>query len=215
MQPPDNWVEESHRRRRKRCYHRVISGLEKGGDLRLITLTSSDEAPPDIQRSFRKLLMRLRRRHLCQDYIKVVEVKLDGRQHIHLCYRGKFIDQCYLSALWKIIHLSPVVDIRKVKGGNRNKRGVAGYLAKYMSKEMSRRYSWSWGWVYKGFVKTWQAAKTMIFSRVPQSKKTQCWLGLLALWRSHLRGKTDPELFLAFINEQVSMVSKCHLYQTS
>lgn len=174
----------------------MISGLEKGGDLRLITLTSSDEAPHDIQRSFRKLTMRLRRRQLCQDYLKVIEVKDDGREHIHMCFRGKFIEQAYLSEQWNEIHKSPIVDIRRVKKGYRNKRGVAGYLAKYMAKELFRRYSWSWGWVYKGFVKTWTAAKSMIYGYIRLGGHSWLWGDLLQLWRLHLRRNLTPEIFL-------------------
>ena len=75
-------------RRHSRCFQRVISGLEKGGQLRLITLTSSPDAPQDIQRSFRKLIMRLKRRGVLKDYIKVIENTENGAQHIHMCFRG-------------------------------------------------------------------------------------------------------------------------------
>ena len=59
----DQFIERTpQERRRKRCFHRVISGLEKGGDLRFLTLTSSNEAVNPIQQDFRRLQMRLKRR---------------------------------------------------------------------------------------------------------------------------------------------------------
>jgi len=206
--PSQEEHEELQTRRRKRCYHRVISGLEKGGDLRIITLTSSDDAPWDIQRSFRKLIMRLRRRQLCQDYLKVIEVKDDGREHIHMCFRGQFIEQTFLSELWREIHQSPIVDIRRVKKGNKNKRGVAGYLAKYMAKEIFRRYSWSWGWVYKGFVKTWQSAKHIVFWNAGTKAGRYCFDAMLHLWKVHIRNDTDPEFFLCFLKIQTRILNE-------
>jgi hypothetical protein len=146
-------------RKKKRCYHRVISGLQRKGCVRFVTLTSSDNAPCDIQHSFRKLMWRLRRRGLVQDYIKVIEVADDGRQHIHMAFRGQYIDQQWLSMLWVKLHLSPVVDIRQLKNGKRDKKRAANYLAKYMAKEACRRYSWSKNWVYPGFIKVWVVAK--------------------------------------------------------
>lgn len=199
MQPSTDSNEEWASKRRKRCFHRVISGLEKGGSLRLITLTSSDDAPVDIQRSFRKLIMRLRRRNLVDDYIKVIETKNDGRDHIHLCFRGQFIEQMFLSALWAEIHASPIVDVRRVKSGYRTKIAVAGYLAKYMAKEMTRRYSWSWGWVYKGFVKTWREAKHMLYGYSRFGLHAWLWADFLHLWRLHLRRHHTREQFLMML----------------
>lgn len=199
MPPLEPRNDESALRRKKRCFHRVISGLEKGGSLRLITLTSSDAAPGDIQRSFRKLIMRLRRRQLCHDYIKVVEEKDDGRRHIHMCFRGQYIDQAYLSALWEEIHASPVVDIRQVKTGSRHKLAVAGYLAKYMAKELTRRYSWSWGWVYKGFVGVWREAKHMLYGYSRFGLHAWLWADFLNLWRLHLRRHLSAEEFMMML----------------
>ena len=144
--------------RSRRCYHRIMSGLERGGELRFLTLTSSPEAPQDIQRSWRKLYMRLRRRNLIQGYLKVNEVTKSGHKHLHIIFRGSYIDQALLSAMWQSIHKSKIVDIRPVnlKGSTRK---IANYLAKYLVKESSERYSWSWGWVWPGFCRHWLAFK--------------------------------------------------------
>lgn len=142
----------------RRCYQRVISGIKRGGKLRFLTLTSSDAAPEDIQRSFRCLYMRLKRRGLTVNYIKVPEYGEDGRRHLHILYRGSYIEQQLIKSMWSEIHQSSIVDIRLVRVGSRPGR-VAAYLAKYMSKEAAGRYSWSWGWVWKGFCHDWQIYK--------------------------------------------------------
>lgn len=142
----------------RRCYHRVMSGLERGGSLRFITLTSSPDAPADIQRSWRALYMRMQRRGLIKGYIKVPELTKAGRLHLHILYRGSYLSQRLLSVWWSQIHQSEVVDIRTWRPF-RGKRPTASYMAKYMSKEGAGRYAWSWGWVWRGFAGHWSLWK--------------------------------------------------------
>jgi len=145
--------------RSRRCYHRIMSGLERGGELRFLTLTSSPDAPVGIQRSWRKLYMRMRRRNLVSGYLKVVEKTKSGHKHLHIIFRGSYIDQKLLSYWWQQIHNSKVVDIRQVDLHG-SKRKIANYLAKYLIKEASERYSWSWYWVWPGFCRHWAAYKS-------------------------------------------------------
>lgn len=195
-------------RKKKRCYHRVISGLQRKGLIRFVTLTSSDEAPPDIQHSFRKLMWRLRRRGLVKDYIRVIEVKDDGREHIHMAFRGQYIDQKWLSDMWLQIHSSPVVDIRQLKSGARDKRRAANYLAKYMAKEMCRRYSWSKYWVYPGFIRVWYAAKRIRSSAVSLFNVTLPTPALIHAWKYHLFQGTTPAKFLIDLHAVFSRAPK-------
>ena len=137
-------------RRIRRFYQRFFTGVAVGGRLRFLTLTSSDAAVAeglDIHRSWRCLLMRLRRRFGAFEYIGVREIKSD-RQHLHLVFRGSYIEQLLISDLWVEIHHSPIVDIRamyKVRGGARE-------LAKYIGKEICNRYWCSYNWVFRGWV---------------------------------------------------------------
>jgi len=131
-----------------------MSGLERGGSLRFLTLTSSPEATQDIQKSWRALYMRLKRRNLIQGYIKVPELTLAGRMHLHILFRGEYIAQVLLSKWWQEIHHSKIVDIRSFRPHGGKKR-TAAYMAKYMSKENAGRYSWSLGWVWRGFCRHW------------------------------------------------------------
>lgn len=148
-------------RRSKRCYHRVMSGIERGGQFRFLTLTSSNDSPDSCQRDWRALYMRLKRRGLVSAYIKVPEASKNGKQHLHVLYRGSYISQAYLSEVWQELHKAKVVDIRKAWSKGNNRR-LASYMAKYMSKENFWRYSWSWSWVWRGFVKDWQLLKSLL-----------------------------------------------------
>lgn len=162
-----------------------MSGLERGGSLRFLTLTSSPEAPADIQRSWRALYMRLQRRHLITGYIKVPELTESGLLHLHVLFRGSYIAQALLSKWWQEIHSSKIVDIRTFRPYGGKKR-VANYMAKYMAKEGAGRYSWSWGWVWRGFCKHWQIWKRYWrswFERPGKTSFNNCILG----WQWWLR----------------------------
>ncbi|MBA7535979.1 hypothetical protein ES705_28242 [subsurface metagenome] len=151
-------------RRVRRFYQRYFTGVGVGGRLRILSLTSSDEAVCegyDIHRDFEVLKKRLRRRWGSFEYIGVKEVK-DDREHLHLVFRGSYMEQVQLSAMWASIHKSPVVDVRhiyswvrrdghKVKVWN-NPKGGARYLAKYLAKEAVNRYWASYNWVFSGWV---------------------------------------------------------------
>lgn len=170
----------------KRCYHRVMSGLERGGSLRFLTLTSSPEASQDIERSWRALYMRMVRRHLIQGYIKVPELTKAGRYHYHVLFRGSYISQKLISHWWSQIHQSPIVDIRAVRPYGGKKR-VASYMAKYMSKETAGRYSWGWGWVWRGFAGHWVLWKRYWRSQYEKPGVTS-FSNCLVGWRFWLRG---------------------------
>lgn len=197
-------MDEQHERRRyRRCFQRVMSGIEKGGKLRFLTLTSSPASPVDIQRSWRKLYGRMRRRNLITGYIKVTERTKSGLLHLHVLFRGSFVAQEWLSRVWKEIHGAEIVDIRMAYG----RTGAAGYLAKYMSKA-GERYSWSWEWVYRGFTKTWLAAKrvlTILRHRAP-ARAGEFYGAFFRLWRGHVRALTPPDLFLGLLTRSLDRV---------
>ena len=144
------WKNLDKNRRVRRFYQRYFTGVGVGGRLRFLTLTSSDEAVVkgyDIHKHFRALVMRLRRRWGVFEYMGVVEIKGD-RQHLHLVFRGEYMAQVQVSAMWASLHASPVVDIKAVWGS----RGGARYLAKYLAKESVNRYWASYNWVFQGWV---------------------------------------------------------------
>lgn len=175
----------------RRCYHRVMSGIERGGTLRFLTLTSSNQSPDSCQRSFKALYMRLKRRGLLKGYIKVPELSKNGKQHLHVLFRGSYIEQAIISQWWQELHQAKVVDIRKVSY-RRGKAGVAAYMAKYMSKENAFRYSWNWDWVWRGFVKGWKRLKLMLRTYYGEITGKIFQL-LLTLWRLWLHGKWMPD----------------------
>lgn len=144
-------------KKRKRVFHRVISGLHKTGKVRFLTLTSGLESP-NLSDSWRKLYMQLKRRNVLAEYVKVNEFTQSGLLHSHILFRGRYIDQKLISRMWSTIHNAEVVDIRLVKG---KAARVAGYVAKYMGKDATGRMSYSWGWVWRGFCKSWHDWKAI------------------------------------------------------
>ena len=185
----DRLWKDKARRRRGRGYQRIMSGLRLGGNLRLITLTTSEEswaAGKNIQRSFRALVMRLRRRSMCTGYVRVIEFTKAGLPHYHVIMRGRYIPQSYLSRLWQAIHLSRVVDVRAI----RRKGSAASYLAKYLGKDPRSRYSWSWDWVWRGFARDWRA---LISSALAGGLKMvdiiDVWEGILDDYRRRVLGR--------------------------
>lgn len=185
----DKSTTDKRTQKSRRCYHRVISGLEKGGQFRFLTLTSSNTSPDTCQRSWRALYMRLKRRGLVTAYIKVPELSKNGKQHLHVIFRGEYIAQAMISEMWQEIHGAKIVDIRRVQRG-RTRAQLAGYMAKYLAKENFFRYSWSWSWVWRGFVKDW--------TQIKQGVRLLCELGdhkflpaLLFLWHYVLKRGRD------------------------
>jgi len=178
----------------RRCYHRVISGIERGGTLRFLTLTASNQSPELAQHSFRVLYYRLRRRGLVRGYIKVPELSKNGKQHVHVLFRGKYIEQTLISHWWQEIHNAKIVDIRLV-AYRRHPRQLASYMAKYMSKENLWRYSWNWEWVWRGFVSDWKRLKRLVrqnYGEITGKAKDI----LLIAWRLWLHGTWKPDFSL-------------------
>lgn len=182
----------------RRCYHRVISGCERPGMLRFLTLTSSKDSPDTCQRSFRALYMRLKRRGLIKGYIKVPELSKNGKQHLHVLFRGSYIEQQLLSHWWQEIHHAKIVDIRKARYGRGNK-GIASDMASYMAKANLYRYSWNWDWVWRGFVKDWTRLKRL-FRQVEGDICSQNIGHLLRLWRLMLKDFWKPDFTLLVTN---------------
>lgn len=168
-----------------------MSGITRGGSLRFLTLTSSDQAPDDIQRSWRALYMRLLRRGLITGYIKVPEESEDGRQHLHILFRGQYVAQALISHWWSQIHQSEIVDIRALKAYGSKKR-IASYMAKYMTKELAGRYSWSWGWVWRGFCQDWQLYKRWWWKCVYVEGKNS-FSNCITGWDMWLKGVWQPD----------------------
>lgn len=146
---------DARTKRNRRCFHRAMSGLQRGGNIRFLTLTSTPQSV-DIHRHFKALTMRLKRRGLLTGYIQVPAYTDSGLVHKHILFRGSYIEQRLISRWWNDLHDAPVVDIRVVRG---NKRKIAGYMASYMSNQSAGHYSWDWGWVWRGFVKDWERLK--------------------------------------------------------
>ena len=147
------------KRRRRRCFHRVMSGLESGkchGNVRVVMLSSTSSDAKWVHSKFRALKEWLRRRGilLAGEYIQCPELTDSGLVHKHIIFRGSYLDVYLLSRKWEALSGAKIVYIQKWDG----RKWLAHYLAKYMAKTSGEglHYSWGWGWVWKGFVKDWR-----------------------------------------------------------
>lgn len=194
----------------------MVSGLERGGSFRFLTLTSTRESSPDIHKHFRTLCKRLDRQGLIAGYIQVPEWTKSGLAHKHIILRGKFIPQAYLSQAWQEIHGAKVVYIQKIKN-LRGKNNLANEMAKYMAKESSGRYSWNWTWVWKAFVRDWNLLKSCVGELI-QLEAIQSFRGVIPYWRWILKkGRyiCPIQTYLSWLQKQRNLTSLSQLSLSS
>jgi hypothetical protein len=122
-------------RRQRRLRFQALAGKP----ITFITLTCKPdlyEAPGDAARDITKAWRAARRaieaklRGRKGEYLTVVEATERGWPHLHILTTRRWIDQRWLSALWKRLTGAHIVDIRRVK----NARMAASYVAKYLGK---------------------------------------------------------------------------------
>jgi hypothetical protein len=142
-------------RRRARFWHRLFTGAEAADRLRFLTLNSSDESIVfgiDIQKSFSKLVKRMRRKYGEFEYFGVVACDKNEplREHIHVICKGKFMPQIELEDMWIDVHRSikPYIEAVDDVGA------AARYIGSYMNMQSYhvKKYIMSAGWVFKGWV---------------------------------------------------------------
>ncbi len=137
-------------------FQRIMSGLVRSGELRVLTLTTKKGVSNEsFQKHFRSLRVYLLNRGVLTDYIRCPEFTKTGKRHEHILFRGTYLEQALISRIWGTLHGSPVVYVQRAYG----KRGIANYLANYLIKSPAGRYAYSWGWVWQGFAHSWRVIK--------------------------------------------------------
>jgi len=124
-------------------------------------------------------------------YIKVPELSKNMKQHVHVLFRGSYIDQALLSQLWQEIHHAKIIDIRRVSSKS-DKRKLASDMASYMSKANMYRYSWNWDWVWRGFCNDWKELKRL-WRHLNEAGAGNSFQDLLRWWHLWLRGFWQPD----------------------
>lgn len=172
--------------KQRRFYHRYFSGIDRGGGVRFLTLTSAPDSPEDIHRSFRKLVQRIRRRGAPFEYIAVKEFTRAGRVHLHIVFRGVYLKQWWLSKQWEQCHGATIVWVKRVDKARSQIRTYAAYLAKYLGKKDFNRYWCSWGWIYQGWSIRWRRLVRYWWQNIPEIP----WADIIDAWIAHLKGQT-------------------------
>jgi hypothetical protein len=156
-------------------YFYLRSGLlwNAAGDMRFLTLTSAPGSPPDLGRSFNRLVTVIRRttpqRLVEEKWVTLEELKRfyptkpideplrfeyagcrtdEGHGVIHLMVSGDYLPVRWLRSLWVKIHAAKQLNIQLIKGRDK----VAGYiLGQYIGKQNNfiRMYV-SRGWLFPG-----------------------------------------------------------------
>jgi hypothetical protein len=139
----------------RRCKQLVKDGLA-GAPTTFITLTAAaspdktpDEQAQQLVKAWREVVRRAKRLYGYKEipYLAVFEATKQGRPHLHILCRVKWIGQDWLSRQMGQIMASPIVDIRRI----RSRRGAALYVSKYVGKDPHRfqgvkRYWCTQGW---------------------------------------------------------------------
>jgi len=122
--------------RRKILIARVFSGQPE----RWMTLTIDRKRPGtpldhfvELRKAFNDLQKRIRRKYPAKrfEYVAVVEATKLGEPHLHIAFRGPWIDQAWLSAQMDDLIGSPICDIRWLHG----KKHTLNYICKYIGKK--------------------------------------------------------------------------------
>lgn len=138
-------------KRFKRAYQRMQLGLSMKGQYRLLTLTTPENFYTDIHTTWRKWLMRMRRRDIVREYLVVKEWnQAHTCQHLHVLLRLSWIDYQIARQQWQQITGALWIHVDKVK----KLRGITNYLCKYLSKAWqdnpnNRAYWYAYEWIYR------------------------------------------------------------------
>lgn len=120
-----------------------------------MTLRADASAAPEEQlrkanKAWSILWRRYRRKYgdRAAGYAKIVELTKAGTPHLHIIANVPYIHHTALSAAWRELTGSFIVDIRKVE----QRKGIAGYLTSYLTKALDvppgmRKWSSSKGYV--------------------------------------------------------------------
>lgn len=122
-------------RRHKRLIAEVFSGRPE----RWMTLTIDARRPETaleafdaLRKAFNDLQKRIRRRYPAKrfEYVAVAEATKLGNPHLHIAFRGPWIDQKWLSEQMNDLIGSPICDVRWLHG----KKQTMSYICKYVGK---------------------------------------------------------------------------------
>ena len=148
-----SWIcPDCHEDRRRQ----LIALAHGGKPNRFITLTVSArwgtgrlERAYELSRAWRNIVKALKRKHPGKtlNYLCVLEAQKNGEPHLHIAFRGPWVDQAWLSDQMKARMGAPIVDVRYVNKSSR----LAGYIAKYIGKGSVRFGNLKRYWSSKGY----------------------------------------------------------------
>lgn len=135
-----SWQCDECRDMRKR---QLIAQAHGGKPDVFITLTirvgafpTPEDAASELARAWRLIRKRIMRRYNRKraPFLAVMERTKKGWPHLHICWRGGWIDRQWLSDQTEELLSSPIIDIRKIDNPGR----LAAYVTKYVGKDPAK-----------------------------------------------------------------------------
>ena len=154
-------------RRRKILIARVFSGKPE----RWMTLTIDAKRPGtpedhfrELRGAFNDLQKRIRRKYPTQrfEYVAVAEATKLGEPHLHIAFRGPWIDQKWLSAQMDDLIGSPIVDVRWLHG----RKHTLSYICKYVGKKPHQFGTHKRYWFSRAYEPAWEDTTLQLFGYV-------------------------------------------------
>jgi hypothetical protein len=139
----------------------LIARIFSGSPERWMTLTIDAKRPggplehfAELRKAFNDLQKRIRRKYPAKrfEYVAVVEATKQGEPHLHIAFRGPWIDQSWLSAQMDDLIGSPICDIRWLHG----KKQTLGYICKYIGKKPHQFGSHKRYWFSRDYEPDWK-----------------------------------------------------------
>lgn len=113
----------------------------RGRPERMITLTvqhrddrNAYDALALAKRALPKLISAIRRKYPRIEYLAAWQITHRGTPHVHMMTRGSYIPQRWLSARWRALTGSPIVDIRRIHTAAQ----TAKYVTRYMLRDVAK-----------------------------------------------------------------------------
>lgn len=164
----------------------LVREAKEGMPERFITLTvnphwfsSPEERAAKLVWAWRTIRRRFQKEHPNAkiEFMAVLEATKLGEPHLHICQRGAYMRQAWISAQMRELMGAPVVDISMI----RSKKKVAEYVSKYISKKPVR---------FGSLKRYWRTPKWLTVSRAEKKRRRNAGARFYLLdwhWKGYMR----------------------------
>lgn len=172
---------------RPRRYWKLVCDIQSGHPNRFITITCRTGAFPTPElaaaaQSYAWKVVIQRWRRLKQsnkaEYFVVREATAEGWPHLHIAWRGPWIDQEWLSEQMAELLDSPIVSVEAIK----NPQDCARYLAKYLGKAPHKFGNGNRYWKSRNYLPENRAKRQSVFPSRLRFRESNRTMYQVRLW---------------------------------